>query len=515
MRFVVAGSDQDTGQPVELALDAADVATAAGLASRKGVSVTAVRAASATVPPVLPERRQKDAPRLATQRRRSPAWLGAVMVLFPFLAPFAPYALLWAGIGILVLVVLYVTLSPTRRVLGSLFHVSPHRPVLRVFSLIAIVLYAMVLFGLTSFGVEIQKAWAAAVARTAAERAEQARLQAEAYERAASLVEQARTAIAAGDVDTAKEFLDRAARLEGVASRAEITRLQKYVRQSTDATWALNALIMLSDDEFDAFRNAGTVPSAFDLEFLILTERAVALVITDFASDDQWRALWVCTVVVIVVIAVRIAWIALTANLSLGWREPVVLPRLAVAAWAGMRGVVSLAAAMSIPRTLPDGSPFPHRDLVIASAFAVVFATLVLQGSTLPALIRWLRVRPDAWESQEREYAVATSASEALRTIGAESEARDVPAAIRERLLAEQLARVQSEEFSHAGGNVDEHHRNLHLERAIRRRTIAAERAVIARLRKSGAIGEGTFRGLERELDLQEQLLDSMPLEDD
>jgi monovalent cation/hydrogen antiporter len=241
----------------------------------------------------------------------------------------------------------------------------------------------------------------------------------------------------------------------------------------------------------------------------------VDVVITDFASGDQWHILWVCAAVVIVVIVVRILWIAITAKVSLGWKEKLVYSRLAVAAWAGMRGVVSLAAAMSIPKTLPDGSPFPHRDLIIASAFAVVFATLILQGSTLPILIRRLRVRPDAWESQEHEYAVATAASEALRTIGAESKARNVPAVVRERLMAEQLARVRPDEPSHADGNVDEHHRNLHLERAIRRSTIAAERSVIAHLRQSGAIGEGTFRDLERELDLQEQLLDTLCMKDD
>jgi len=241
----------------------------------------------------------------------------------------------------------------------------------------------------------------------------------------------------------------------------------------------------------------------------------VDVVITDLASDNQWQVLWVCIAVVIVVITVRIVWIALMAKLATGGKDSLPISHQAVVGWAGMRGVVTLAAAMSIPRTLLDGSPFPYRNLVTASAFAVVFATLVLQGSTLPALIRWLRVRPDAWESQEHDYAVAISASEALRAIGAQCKRRDAPAAVRERLLAEHLARVQPEAVTHAHGEVDEHHRNLHLERAIRRCTVDAERAVIARLRQSGAIGENTFRSLERELDLQEQLLDTMPIEDD
>jgi CPA1 family monovalent cation:H+ antiporter len=241
----------------------------------------------------------------------------------------------------------------------------------------------------------------------------------------------------------------------------------------------------------------------------------VDVVITDVAADDQWRVLWICGIVVGVVIAVRIIWIVLTARLAVGRGDTAIRSQRVVAAWAGMRGVVSLAAAMSIPKLLPDGTSFPYRNLVTASAFAVVFATLVLQGSTLPGLIRRLRVRPDAWESGELDYAVATAASEALRTIDAESKALGAPEIVRERLLAEHLAKVQPEAFSHANGEVDEHHRNLHLEQAIRRRTIDAERTVISRLRTSGAIGESTFRTLERELDLQEQLLDTMALDHD
>ena len=241
----------------------------------------------------------------------------------------------------------------------------------------------------------------------------------------------------------------------------------------------------------------------------------VQVVFTDLAPGDHWQVFWVCTVVVVVVIAVRIAWIALTARLATGWKNSLAFSDRAVIAWAGMRGVVSLAAAMSIPRFLPDGTSFPYRDLVIASTFAVVFASLVFQGSTLPGLIRWLGVRPNAWETSEHEYAVAASATEALRIIGIESQAREVPAAVRERLLEEHIARVVPEALIHARAEVDEHHRNLHLERVIRRRIVEAERAAIAGLRQSGAIGEGTFRRLERELDLQEQLLDAMPIEDD
>ncbi|MBB2950690.1 Na+/H+ antiporter [Sphingobacterium sp. JUb56] len=60
--------------------------------------------------------------------------------------------------------------------------------------------------------------------------------------------------------------------------------------------------------------------------------------------------------------------------------------------WTGMRGVVSLAAALSIPVTLENGQPFPHRDLILFITFIVILVTLILQGLTLPALIKWLNI---------------------------------------------------------------------------------------------------------------------------
>jgi monovalent cation/hydrogen antiporter len=241
----------------------------------------------------------------------------------------------------------------------------------------------------------------------------------------------------------------------------------------------------------------------------------VDVVMSDLGTNDRWLVVAGCAVVVAVVIIVRIVWVAFTASLAIDKKDGVAISNHIVVAWAGMRGVVSLAAAMSIPKTLPDGSPFPYRYIIVSAAFALVFCTLVLQGSTLPWLIRRLRVLPESWESQEHERAVATSASEALRTIGIESQKRSAPPAVRERLLAEHLARIQPEQFLHSHGDVDEYHGNLHVELAIRRCALNAEREEIARLRGSGAIGESTFRRLERGLDLQEELLDMMPLDED
>ncbi|MES2629842.1 MAG: Na+/H+ antiporter [Bacteroidota bacterium] len=100
-----------------------------------------------------------------------------------------------------------------------------------------------------------------------------------------------------------------------------------------------------------------------------------------------------------IIIVVRILWIYPAAHIprwlsekirrdpSPGWKGPLVI------GWAGMRGVVSLATVLSIPVLMSDGTPFPHRQLIIFITFIVIFVTLVFQGLTLPLLIRWIKLK--------------------------------------------------------------------------------------------------------------------------
>src|SRR5258706_6127442 len=83
-----------------------------------------------------------------------------------------------------------------------------------------------------------------------------------------------------------------------------------------------------------------------------------------------------------------------------GERKPANRPKRSwgaglVVSWAGMRGIVTLAAPFAITETLPNGSPFPYRDLILLCAFAVVLGTLVLQGLTMKSLIRRMRLSDD------------------------------------------------------------------------------------------------------------------------
>lgn len=88
-----------------------------------------------------------------------------------------------------------------------------------------------------------------------------------------------------------------------------------------------------------------------------------------------------------------------TADSNPGWKGPLIF------GWAGMRGVVSLAAALSIPVYLHNGTPFPHRNLILFITFTVILVTLVVQGLTLPWVIKWINMEdPDQYTSADEQH---------------------------------------------------------------------------------------------------------------
>jgi Na+/H+ antiporter len=123
-------------------------------------------------------------------------------------------------------------------------------------------------------------------------------------------------------------------------------------------------------------------------------------------------------------IVVRILWVfpgtyiprALSAKIREGEPHPPVRA-VFIVAWAGMRGVVSLAAALALPLTVESGAPFPERDLIIFLTFAVILATLVGQGLTLPLLIRGLRIAADGGDDHEEAHARMSAAEAAVHRI--------------------------------------------------------------------------------------------------
>jgi CPA1 family monovalent cation:H+ antiporter len=217
------------------------------------------------------------------------------------------------------------------------------------------------------------------------------------------------------------------------------------------------------------------------------------------------------------VIALRLAWVFPGARISYFIRsrllhQPEKVPparQLLVTGWAGMRGVIALAAAMSLPRTLPGGAPFPQRNLIIFLTFCVILATLVVQGLTLAPLIRLLGVGgatgPTCEETEARRLAIESGLAhlESSRPTGRpdlDPIYDDLASHYRQR-----LADVLGDQVSERGKPVgSEHHRRF---RDISRELARVERNTAIRLRDEGRINDDVLRQIERDLDLTEARL--------
>jgi CPA1 family monovalent cation:H+ antiporter len=217
------------------------------------------------------------------------------------------------------------------------------------------------------------------------------------------------------------------------------------------------------------------------------------------------------------VIALRLAWVFPGARVSYFIRrrvlhqpEPVPPARqLVVLGWAGMRGVIALAAALALPHTLPGGRPFPERDLIVFLTFCVILATLVLQGLTLAPLIRWLGLEGAAGPACEEREARRIATESALQHLE-QSRPRDRPefGPIYDDLALhyrQRLANLTGESSSQQGKPVEpqQHSRFRDLSREL----VQVERDAAIRLRDEGRIDDDVLRQIEHELDLTEARL--------
>lgn len=215
--------------------------------------------------------------------------------------------------------------------------------------------------------------------------------------------------------------------------------------------------------------------------------------------------------VVATAIVARIVWVFPATYLprffsaKVRARDPYPAPRnVFIVSWAGMRGVVSLAAALALPLTLPDGSPFPERNLLIFLTFAVILATLVGQGLSLPLLIHKLRVAADGGAAHEEGHLRMAAAEAAVARI--EELAAEWPdhLPLIDTLRAQYGHRAQHLDELHSERPQNEAEQELLEHRQIRRAVIEAERETILRMRDAGAVSDEVFRGVERDLDLEE-----------
>ena len=179
---------------------------------------------------------------------------------------------------------------------------------------------------------------------------------------------------------------------------------------------------------------------------------------------------------------------------------------VAIVAWTGMRGVVSLAAALALPNK-SDGTPFPGRDLILFLTFVIIFATLVVQGLSLPYLIRWLGVEDDgSVEQEEREARLRANQSVLSRLNGlTEPDAPRLEALNRLRIEYEDhIRQLQSDGPQPAGTPLrlfSSEFERLSLE------ALQVERGTIIRLRDEGTINDEVLRRIQLDIDLAEARL--------
>ncbi|MGP3999892.1 Na+/H+ antiporter [Streptomyces sp. 8N706] len=253
---------------------------------------------------------------------------------------------------------------------------------------------------------------------------------------------------------------------------------------------------------------------AFILEssvFLLigLQLRIVLRGLDDYAPGE---AAWYAVAVFAAVVVSRFVWVYPATYLP-GLRQPGDPPPWThpfVVSWAGMRGVVSLAIAFSIPETVHGGGEFPARNLLLFLAFTTVIGTLVVQGVTLPPLIRLLKL-PGIDEQQsllmEAQAQNEASAAAQRRLEELLTDPRNsLPPPLEERLRAV-LERRRNAVWERLGAvneltgeTVDETYRRL------AREMIAAEREVFVRMRDEGRIDDEMLRTLLRRLDLEEAM---------
>jgi len=225
-------------------------------------------------------------------------------------------------------------------------------------------------------------------------------------------------------------------------------------------------------------------------------------------------ALMCAIVICAMVILVRFAWVIPAVYLSrlLRSERQVRDPtpswqHVAIVGWAGMRGVVSLAAAFALPLALPTGRPFPGRDYILFVAFSVILVTLVLQGLTLPVLIRKLRVPPDAQTDEEERLARLEANKAALEWIQeARAKSNFSPDAV-DRLRTEYDERI--EQLERCADNPDDCRGEIATPQyqRLQHQALRVERKTIIRLRNERVINDDALRRIQRDLDLAEARL--------
>jgi len=230
-------------------------------------------------------------------------------------------------------------------------------------------------------------------------------------------------------------------------------------------------------------------------------------IVADGSIVTRWlpAALWISALLIVL----RMAWAFAQAYVPRAFRpgerlrDPAQWRWIVVIGWSGLRGIVSLAAALALPLEDARGGPFPEREAIIFITFCVIVITLVGQGLSLIPLLRWLKI-DDGEDTEAYEVKIRIAALEAgLKRLealaeGANSDAERDPIA---RAIAEYRNRIDHLGRHVIRGRNTESAESL-IDHHVQEEAIAAERRAIAQLRDDGKIPDEIFRKVQYDLDL-------------
>ena len=240
-----------------------------------------------------------------------------------------------------------------------------------------------------------------------------------------------------------------------------------------------------------------TVVFALNILAFIFIGLQIRPILANLAPEEFGRYMAVAGAVLLTVILVRVAW-HMSFNAVIRWRDrrqgyhpprPMLRPTVGsglVISWAGMRGIVTLAAALALP------AGFPFRDLILLTAFSVVLGTLTIQGLTLAPLLRALDLQDDDPVGRELDTARARALQAGLASIAEEQ--TPVADAVRQELTTH-LAPPAEQSASAAGAGARSAHTEIH------GRAIEAARQAVLAMRTTDEIGDNAFHLMEEELD--------------
>jgi CPA1 family monovalent cation:H+ antiporter len=218
---------------------------------------------------------------------------------------------------------------------------------------------------------------------------------------------------------------------------------------------------------------------------------------------------WYAVAICLAVIVARMVWMFPGAYLprlprKIRQRDP--FPpwkQVLVVGWTGMRGVVSLAAALALPLTIQGGQPFPQRDLIIFLTFCVILATLVVQGLTLPWLIRKLKIKDDGGAEREEHKARLKAAYAGRARLNELANNNGVSPIFTQKLSKHYDARIRRFSARYHGEPDDTEEEKSANYKQLEEELLKAEMGAILQLRNEGIINDEVLRRVQYDLDLE------------